>query len=63
MPSGCGHNGNVSPHTRKGVQSPDSRMSVTIGVNRAESRVNFSPVAMSLSSPDYISSPDYPWDS
>ena len=33
MPSGHGCKVNVAPSTRKAVQSPDSRMSMTIGGN------------------------------
>ena len=33
MPSGRGRKGNVAPRTRKAVQSPDSRLSMTIGGN------------------------------
>ena len=59
MPSGRGRKGNVAPRTRKAVQSPDSRLSMTIGGNRVEGGVNFSPVTMSLSPPHYY----YPWSS
>ena len=59
MPSDRGRKGNSASRTRKAVQSPDSRLSMTIGGNRVEGGVNFSPVTISLSPPNYY----YPWSS
>ena len=56
MPTGCGRKG--TPRSRKAVQMPHARVSMTIGHNQGESSVNYSPVTMvSVSSSSPLFSP------